>query len=107
MTDLMEPELRVLRSPGFKFFLVCFLIILLLIPLLLVNGLISEREGRARAVRAEVGQLWGPEQQVLGPFLVVPYTVRFVTVQGDKRVEQLQERWAVFSPEALEVTGRI
>src|SRR6185369_13323341 len=74
-------------------------------PLLLVNGLIWERESRAQAVRAEVGRLWGPEQQVLGPFLVVPYTVRLETVRGDKRVEVLQERRAVFTPEALKVAG--
>jgi inner membrane protein len=106
MLDFVEAVRRALRSPAFKFFLVCFLILLLLIPLLLVNALIQEREGRAQAVRGEVGRLWGPEQQILGPFLVVPYTVRRFTMQGDKRVEQLLERRAVFTPEALEVAGR-
>lgn len=106
MTDLLEAMHRALRSPAFKFLLVCFLILLLLIPLVLVNALIWEREQRARTVRAEVGRTWGPEQQVLGPFLVVPYTVRVQTVQGDKRIEQIQERRAVFTPEMLQVAGR-
>jgi inner membrane protein len=106
MMDFIEAVRRVLRSPAFKFFLVSFLILLLLIPLLLVNALIWERELRAQAVRGEIGQLWGPEQQVLGPFLVVPYTVRLQMVQGDKRIEQLQERRAVFTPEVLDVAGR-
>jgi inner membrane protein len=106
MMDLIEAVRRALRSPAFKFFLVCVLILLLLIPLLLVNALIWERESRAQAVREEVGQLWGPEQQVLGPFLVVPYTVRLETVQGDKRIEQVQERRAVFTPVALEMRGQ-
>ena len=57
-------------------------------------------------MRSEIGLLWGPEQQILGPFLVVPYTVRVETVQGDKRIEQIQERRAVFTPEMLEVAGR-
>jgi len=74
--DFMEAAGRVLRSPAFKFFLILLLIIVLIIPLLLVYELISEREGRAQGVRREVGQLWGPPQQMLGPFLVVPYTVR-------------------------------
>jgi len=104
--DFMEAAGRVLRSPAFKFFLILLLIIVLIIPLLLVYELISEREGRAQGVRREVGQLWGPPQQMLGPFLVVPYTVRVEAVQGDKRVEQIQERRAVFTPEALEVAGR-
>jgi inner membrane protein len=102
----MEAVQRALRSPAFKLFLIGFLILLLLVPLLLVDLLVGEREARARAVLAEVGQLWGPEQQILGPFLVVPYTVRLQTVQGDKRIEQVQERRAVFTPEALEVSGR-
>jgi inner membrane protein len=104
--DLFEAAGRALRSPAFKFFLILLLIVLLVIPLALVYGLIWERESRAASVRREVGQLWGPEQGMLGPFLIVPYTVRIETVQGDKRFEQIQERRAVFTPEALEVTGR-
>src|SRR5262245_55318202 len=104
--EFLEAIRRALRSPAFKFLLVVFLIVSLLVPLLLVYALIWEREQRAAAVHREVGHLWGPEQQVLGPSLVVPYTVRIETVQGDKRIEQLQERRAVFTPETLEVTGR-
>jgi inner membrane protein len=104
--DFIEAAGRVLRSPAFKFVLILLLIIVLIVPLFLVYGLISERESRAQGVRREVGQLWGPQQQILGPFLVVPYTVRIEAVQGDKRVEQIQERRAVFTPEALEVSGR-
>jgi inner membrane protein len=106
MREFLEALRRALRSPAFKFFLTIFLIVLLTIPLLLVYALIWERESRAQAVRGEVGRLWGPEQQILGPFLVVPYTVRIQTVQGDKRFEQIQERRAVFTPEVLEVSGR-
>jgi len=104
--DFIDAAGRVLRSPAFKFVLILLLIIVLIVPLFLVYGLIWERESRAQGVRREVGQLWGPQQQILGPFLVVPYTVRLETVQGDKRVEQIHERRAVFTPEALEVTGR-
>jgi inner membrane protein len=104
--DFLEVLGRALRSPALKFFLILFLIVLLVVPLLAVYGLIWERENRARSVRHEVGQLWGPEQRMLGPFLVVPYTVRIETVQGEKRIEQIQERRAVFTPEALEVSGR-
>jgi inner membrane protein len=104
--DLLEAIRRILRSPAFKFLLILLLTVLLLVPLFLVYGLIWERENRAQGVRREVGLLWGPEQRLLGPFLVVPYTVRVETVQGDKRVEQIQERRAVFTPQTLEVAGR-
>ena len=104
--DWLEATGRTLRSPAFKFLLILFLIVLLLVPLLLVLALIWERETRAQSVRYDVAQLWGPEKRILGPFLIVPYTVRIETVQGEKRIEQIQERRAVFTPESLEVSGR-
>jgi inner membrane protein len=94
---------RFARSPAFKFFLISFLIVLLLIPLALVFGLVQERERRAGEVKAEVARVWGRNQEISGPFLVVPYTVRTEIVQGDKRVEQTQERRAVFLPEKLAI----
>ena len=47
---------RFLASPGFKFFLICGLILVLLIPLLLVWALVSEREQRADSVRQDVAR---------------------------------------------------
>ena len=105
MEQLFEAFQRLARSPAFKFFLVAFLILLLLVPLVLVFGLVHEREGRARQVQGEVARVWGAAQQLSGPFLVVPYTVRVETVQGDKRIEQIQERRAIFLPEQLDVHG--
>ena len=103
MAGFIEMIARWTRSPAFKLGLIAFLILLLLIPLFIVGGLVSERESRAREVRSEVGRIWGPEQRLQGPFLVVPYTVRVEILQGDKRVEQIQERRAVFTPEALDI----
>jgi inner membrane protein len=108
MATLIDIFARWVRSPAFKFFLIALLILLLIIPLFLVYGLISDRESRARGVLFEVGRIWGPEQTLLGPFLVVPYTVRVVeTVQGDKRIESIHERRAIFSPEALDITAQV
>jgi len=105
MSDVVRSAGRVARSPAFKFFLIAFLILLLLIPLLIVGGLVSEREGRSRAVMSEVSNTWGGVQQLSGPFLVVPYMVRIETREGDKVIQQTQERRAVFLPEALNITG--
>lgn len=106
MKELFEALARALKSPAFKFALVAFLILLLLIPLFIVRELISEREQRARSVRYEVGRIWGPDQSIVGPVLIVPYTIRYETVQGEKRVEQIQERRAIFTPDTLDVNGR-
>jgi inner membrane protein len=105
MTDIVRSAGQVARSPAFKFFLIAFLILLLLIPLLIVGGLVSEREGRSREVVGDVARTWGGSQALSGPFLVVPYLVRYETREGDKVVQQTQERRAVFLPEALTLTG--
>lgn len=105
MSDIGQSAGRVARSPAFKFFLISFLILLLLVPLLIVVGLVSEREGRSREVEREVARTWGGVQQFTGPYLVVPYTVRLETREGDKLIQHTQERRAVFLPEALNISG--
>lgn len=97
---------RFLGSPAFKFFLICGLILTLTIPLLLVWGLVSEREQRAEGVRQDVAREWGRSQFINGPLLIVPYTVRRVTGEGDKRVEEVVERRAVFLPQVLNIDGK-
>ena len=107
MSDPAAAFARLVRSPAFKLTLITGLILALLIPMAIVHGLIAEREARAREVRAEVGRTWGPEQRLIGPVLVVPYMVRIETIQGDKRIETLQERRAIFTPAALQVAGTV
>ncbi len=96
---------RFVRTPGFKFFLVLLLVLLLMIPLGLIWLLVTERETRANAVKAEVAELWGREQHISGPYLIVPYSVKVVITQSDRQVEQMQERRAVFLPDSLRVNG--
>ncbi|MCC7252617.1 cell envelope integrity protein CreD [Hyphomicrobium sp.] len=105
MSDIVQSAGRVARSPAFKFFLISFLILLLLIPLLIVAALVSEREGRSRSVTSDVARTWGGMQALTGPFLVVPYSVRIETQEGDKVIQRMQERRAVFLPEELNVAG--
>jgi len=97
---------RVFGSPGFKFFLICGLVLLLAIPLLLVWALIEERENRAEGVQRDVAREWGGAQAITGPVVIVPYTVLRVTTQGDKRIEELVEKRAVFLPQTLNVNGK-
>lgn len=97
---------RFVRSPGFKFFLICALVLALLIPMLFVWLLVEEREQRAQGVRQDVAREWGGRQFINGPVLIVPYTVLSVTGQGDKRVENLQERRAIFLPQTLNISGK-
>ncbi len=105
MTAAIDAVSNTLRSPAFKVFLIGVLVILLLVPLFLVMTLVDERVGRASEVQNEVSRYWGGPQNIAGPFLIVPYTVRQETIQGDKRIEQIVERRAVFLPEELSITG--
>lgn len=105
MSDFIQSLRRLVHSPAFKFFLIAFLILVLLVPMLLVVGLVNERQGRAREVQNSIARTWGGAQQLSGPFLIVPYSVRVVTMEGDKRVEQTVEKRALFTPEALDITA--
>lgn len=97
---------RMVTSPGFKFFLICGLVLALLIPMAFVWFLVDEREDRARDVRAGVASEWGKPQTINGPFLIVPYTILVVSGEGEKRVEKQHERYAVFLPERLNIRGK-
>jgi inner membrane protein len=105
MSDIGQSAGRVARSPAFKFFLISFLVLLLLVPLVMVFALVSDRESRSSSVMADIARTWGGVQTLTGPFLVVPYTVRVETREGDKIIQQTQERRAVFLPEELTITG--
>lgn len=105
MSDIVSTAGRFTRSPSFKFFLIAFLVLLLLIPLVMVGGLVSEREGRARSVTSAVARTWGSMQQLTGPYLVVPYTVRVEVQEGDKIVQRTSLRRAVFLPDELTFTA--
>ncbi|MGF1619293.1 MAG: cell envelope integrity protein CreD [Rhodomicrobiaceae bacterium] len=104
-SSFLESFSRLARSPGFKFFLVGLLIFLLSIPLALVWFLVAERESSSRSVSAEIAQRFGGPQQVVGPLLIVPYSVKVQRVQTDKTIESTIERYAVFLPDEFTAGG--
>jgi inner membrane protein len=76
----------------------------LLFPLNQLRDVVQERTGLAESVAEEVGNSWGGQQLVAGPFLGVPLrrTVRI----SDKAVGQ-QIEWLTFLPKSLDVQGSI
>jgi inner membrane protein involved in colicin E2 resistance len=58
MNGLLQAAARFIRSPAFKLILVGTLVFILLVPIVLVAVLISDREQRADGVRTEVAGLW-------------------------------------------------
>lgn len=72
----------------------------LLIPLMMILGLVSERAGRRHHVTEEVSEQWGGAQTVLGPALSIEF--RRTTLGTDGRPKVETDR-AVFMPAALHV----
>lgn len=59
-----------------------FLAMLMLIPLVQVQSLISERQGLEQQSRMKIAERWGGEQVVGGPVLVVPVRTQVQTEKG-------------------------
>ena len=87
-----------------KLFSIGFLILLLLIPNSMIDGLIGERQSRLEEATREVSSSWGAAQTLAGPILSIPYS-EWMQVEDGKKVEYLHV--AYFLPLALKVSGKI
>ena len=68
-----------------KGFITGGLILLMLIPTIFIQNLISERQQRQKEVVKEVSSKWASAQNLSGPFLTVPYT-QFVAGKDGKMI---------------------
>src|SRR5262245_63922359 len=57
------------------------LVLVLLIPLAMITGVLSERLQRRNEAVADITSSWGREQNVIGPVLGIPYQYKFKTVK--------------------------
>src|SRR5437588_13006302 len=57
------------------------LILLLLIPLGMITGVLSDRLSRRHEAVADISSSWGEQQCVIGRVLGIPYQYRFETVK--------------------------
>lgn len=88
----------------FKGLLIGFLAVLLLIPTLLINHLVEERQTRQREAIAEVSSKWANQQTINGPAIAVPYWQTVTDSKG--MVNRIRQR-AYFLPNKLSVNGNI
>jgi inner membrane protein len=88
----------------FKSFLIGFLILLLLIPTVFIQSLVTERQGRQAEAFEEVSSKWAGQQTVTGPVIAVPYTETGTDGQG-KAVTI--KKLAYFLPDKLSVHANI
>lgn len=101
------------RTLGFKLGAIALLILLLLIPLLMIDGLIDERQQARDGVLANIAQSSSYSQQVTGPILVVPYrrVIREWKTNektGQRYLDESEEHSRLFFlPERLRLVGDV
>lgn len=101
------------RTLGFKLGAIALLMLLLMIPLLMIDGLVDERQGLRHQVLQDIARSSSYRQQITGPILVLPYVK---TTHVWKTREQTGERYAqerqqhgrlYFLPERFELDGKV
>jgi inner membrane protein len=111
-----QPSFRRQNSTILKLLGVGALILVMLIPLLMINSVLSERLQRRNEAVDEITAAWGKDQNIIGPVLCLPYRYRVMVVRevpaGDGRVErreveETQIANAYFLPEALKISGDV
>lgn len=96
------------KSPFLRLILIAFLILLLQIPILMIDKVIWDRQSRQQEAVEDITSKWGQSQTILGPTLVVPYTIEIQEKNADGSILiRTEQRQAKFLPDTLNVTGNI
>jgi inner membrane protein len=92
------------------------LVLVLLIPLAMITGVLSDRLSRRNQAVADITSSWGKEQNVIRPVLGVPFQYKFKAVKETpgpdgklerREVEETAMGTAYFLPESLEIDGNV
>jgi inner membrane protein len=95
------------KSVSLKIVAIGLIVLVLLVPMLLLDGLIDEREALRDGARREVAAQWGQDQTVGGPVLTVPYTYTERTGNGQNVTVQTSTRYVHLFPDRLDVGGTL
>jgi inner membrane protein len=80
-----------------------FLTLILLIPGVMIQSLISERQSLSLETEKEISLQWGGEQLITGPILMIPFDKTDIT-DGKKTISR---ELAYVLPESLKVDGSV
>ena len=83
-----------------KILLIGVLIVVLIIPMFMIQNLISEREDTAKDATNEVQQKWSGPQTIIGPVLTLTYTYK--DEEGKTKFGYVN-----YLPEQLDITGNV
>ena len=94
-----------------KIILIGVLILILLIPLAMIRGLISERSETASEATTEVQNKWSSSQLVTGPFISIPcyenYEETYYENGATKISVKKVKNYIHILPELLDITGNV
>lgn len=94
-----------------KIVLIGLLILILLIPIAMVRGVISERSRNAQDAIREVQDKWSNAQTITGPYLEIPFEEEVTSVSYENNQEKTQIRKIRKSlyvlPENLDISGTL
>jgi len=102
----------VTQSLTLRMALIGFVALVMLIPLAAVHDLVRERSRLHDSALSDIASIWGGEQVVKGPALVVPFVERYLIEEtetdedGNERTRTKTEdcqKTAVFLPKELEL----
>ena len=98
MADSFQKTISSIRSSHMlRLILVGFLVLLLQIPIVMISGLIAERQKRHNEAVQEVTGKWGKLQIMTGPALIIPYKHRWTEIGAKgQQVVQTEVRYATF-----------
>jgi inner membrane protein len=96
-----------------KIAVIGFLMLVLLIPLSMIEEVVSERSYFRDHASRSIAQSWTGKQKIIGPVLVVPYVQYYKQREWDKNLKAYQERKysrtkkIYLLPEKLSINGEI
>src|SRR5438128_12460574 len=111
-----QPSFGKRHSTIIKLLGVGALVLILLIPLLMITGVLTDRLQRRNEAVADITSSWGKEQSLIGPVLGIPYQYKFKAVKEmpapdgkmeRREVEETAIANAYFLPETLNVSGKV
>lgn len=95
---------KINQSITFKALVIGFLTIILLIPGIMIQDLIRERQDRSVETIEKINAKWSNAQTICGPVLTIPYTTTLVDA-NNKTV--LQEHTISITPENLNIDTQL
>ena len=111
-----QPSFARRQSTIIKLLGVGALVLVLLIPLVMITGVLSDRLSRRDEAVADITSSWGREQNVIGPVLGIPFQYKVKAVKETpgpdgklerREVEETAIGAAYFLPESLKIDGNV